>query len=435
MVGALIITLREGIEAALVVGILVAYLKRINREELNRYVYAGLILAVFASLLGAVVLKLLNIDPENEVMEGSLLLTAALFVGTMVIWMQRTGKHLKERMEKRVQSLLQEETAQVKKGIFSLSRQSLGLFALAFLLVFREGIETVLFLEALSSGATAKILPFIGGFIGLGAAVLFGVLFVKGSLRIDLKRFFSVTSVILLLLVIKLLAGGIHEFIEVGILPTNRTALYIIGLLVRERASIMILIALLTLPVFMILLDAWKKKVPVVSREETPAQRRKRLAATLRERRWKIAAAAITLIIIFGLSTALGSTQEVYDPPSRTVVAKDGQVRLLLSSLKDNRLHKYIYNSDGIEIEFLLIKREAGRLGSAFDACQVCGTYGYLQGNGQVICKNCEAPIAISTIGQPGGCNPVPLKATVTSSQVIIRVEDLDRVGRILFGP
>lgn len=423
MVGALIITLREGIEAALVVGILIAYLKRINREELNRYVYAGLILAVLASLAGAVVLKLLKIDPENEVMEGALLLTAAFFVGTMVIWMQRTGKHLKERMEKRVQSLLQEETAPV---------QSLGLLALAFLLVFREGIETVLFLEALSSGATAKILPFIGGFIGLAAALLFGVLFVKGSLRIDLKRFFSITSLILLLLVIKLFAGGLHEFIEVGILPTNRTLLYIIGFMVRERASIMILIALLSLPVVMILLDAWKKE-PVVSIEETPAQRRKRLAANARDRRWKLAAAAITLIIIFGLSTALASTQEVYDPPAQTVAAKDGQLRIPLFNFEDNRLYKYIYNSSGTEIEFLLIKRKDGSLASAFDACMVCGTYGYLQGDEQVICKNCEAPISIPTIGEPGGCNPIPLKATVTSSQVIIEVEELDRAGRILF--
>ncbi|MBI2360454.1 MAG: FTR1 family protein, partial [Deltaproteobacteria bacterium] len=102
MLEAMVVTLREGVEAALVVGIVLAYLRKCEREYLSRYVYRGLWAAILVSLGGALVVQKLGLDPENEVFEGVLMLAAAAFVGSLLIWMWRTGRTLKQRMESRL---------------------------------------------------------------------------------------------------------------------------------------------------------------------------------------------------------------------------------------------------------------------------------------------------------------------------------------------
>ncbi|MEW5957027.1 MAG: FTR1 family protein, partial [Chloroflexota bacterium] len=102
---ALVITLREGIEAALVVGLILAYLNRTGRSALNRYVYFGLGLAVLASLAGAAAFSLADFDPENEVLEGTLLAVAAVLVATLVVWMWRASRSIKQYVESRLEAM------------------------------------------------------------------------------------------------------------------------------------------------------------------------------------------------------------------------------------------------------------------------------------------------------------------------------------------
>jgi FTR1 family protein len=99
MIESLVVTLREGIEAALVIGIILAYLKRIGKTGLNRYVYIGVGAAVIASIMGAVLFTALEFDPENEVLEGTMFLIAGIFVGSMVLWMRKTAANMKHTME------------------------------------------------------------------------------------------------------------------------------------------------------------------------------------------------------------------------------------------------------------------------------------------------------------------------------------------------
>src|SRR4030067_129567 len=169
---AFVITLREGLEAALVVGLILAYLNRAGRTALRRWAYAGLGLAVVASILGAVFFNLVGFDPENEVLEGTLLAVAALRVFSLVVWMWRTSRGIKQQVEGRLESLSAPGTR----------RQGWGVLAFVFFMVFREGVEMILFLAALSLAETPDIVGLIGGLAGLGMAALFGVLFVEGSL-------------------------------------------------------------------------------------------------------------------------------------------------------------------------------------------------------------------------------------------------------------
>jgi len=132
----LIITLREGIEAALAIGIIMVFLRREGRDHLVRFVYAGLAAAVAASLLGAFFLEDLGLGGENT--EGVLMIAAAVLVVTMILWMARHGKKLKGEIEARV------ARATDKDERFA----GIILFGLVFLMIFREGVETVLLLTA-----------------------------------------------------------------------------------------------------------------------------------------------------------------------------------------------------------------------------------------------------------------------------------------------
>src|SRR3989338_4630308 len=193
-------------EAALVLGIILTYLQRTGRMALNRYVYWGLGLAVLVSLVLGIILQIVGFE-ENERIEGTLLGIGGIFVASMVIWMWRTAKNIRRHMETRMDDIVTENQS---------SRAAFGLLALTFFMVAREGIETVIFLAAATLGES-NIFAFIGGLLGIAMAVLFAIFFIRGSLRLNLNRFFNVTTIVLLILAARLIGGSIHEFAEVGI--------------------------------------------------------------------------------------------------------------------------------------------------------------------------------------------------------------------------
>jgi FTR1 family protein len=208
---ALVVTFREGIEAVLVIGIMIAFLRKAGRAELVRAVFAGAAVAIAFSVAVAFALNAAGLSADNPIAEGVLYLVAAVAVTTMLIWMLRTGRRMKEGIESRVGGMLGSDR----------SRRALAfaLFAFAFLMVAREGVETVLFLAALAIGQASDTMLFIGAVAGLALAVGYGFLFLKGSARLDLRLFFRLTEVVLALLVLKLLGGAVHEFEEAGLIP------------------------------------------------------------------------------------------------------------------------------------------------------------------------------------------------------------------------
>src|SRR5215471_10014159 len=173
MLQAFIITLREGVEAALIVGITLAYLAKIGRNDLRKSVYAALGAAFVGSIGAAFLLSRLKWD--EDVFEGWIMLAAALFVVTMIIFMMKTGRKLKGQIEGKI-------------GLFARDNAWIGLFLFVFLMVLREGAETVLILSAVTLNSS-ELLSFIGTVLGVAAAILFGVMFVKGSVRVNLQKF------------------------------------------------------------------------------------------------------------------------------------------------------------------------------------------------------------------------------------------------------
>jgi high-affinity iron transporter len=418
---AFVITLREGLEAALVIGLVLAYLDRTGRSALRRWVYVGLGLAVVASLLGALVFQLAGFDPENEILEGTLLAIAAGLVLSLVVWMWRTSRHLKREIEDQLAALTAPATQE--------RRQGWGLLAFVFFMVLREGVEMILFLAALSLAKNPDLTGLVGGLAGLALAVLFGVLFVKGSLRINLQRFFAVTSLVLLVLAVRLVAGSLHEFFEIHLLPSTPAVLSVIGFIVKDATSTAVLIALVALPVLSLLPELRLRPEAVALRpEETAAERRKRLARIYRARKWQFVLVSATLTIVLplgGATYALG--QSVYRPePLPVSVAPDGMVHIPVSALDQHQLHLYSYHASQADMTFMVIKREEGDYAVALNACSICPARGYHQDGDMLACENCNAPINMETVGMPGGCNPIPLEATLVAGEIRLAASTLD---------
>lgn len=418
---AFVITLREGMEAALVVGLVLAYLNRTGRVALRRWAYAGLGLAVAASLLGAVGFSLAGFDPENEVLEGTLMAIAAVLVFSLVVWMWRASRGLKQHVEGRLEALTASDV--------QARRQGWGLLVFVFFMVFREGVEVILFLAALSLAAALGLISLIGGLTGLGLATLFGVLFVKGSLRINLRRFFAITGFVLMVLVAWLAAGSLHEFFEVGLLPSTPALLAVIGFIVKDSTSTLILIALVALPVLTMLPEMRLRPEALAALpNETGPERRKRLVTLYRSRNWQAALMSVTLATVLLLGTvayAMGRAGYRPDPQAVTVHA-DGMVHIPVEALTPGQLNLYLYQGAEVNVTFMVIKRDEDDIAVALNACGICPPSGYYQEGEVLICDNCNAPINMETVGMPGGCNPIPLTASLAGGEVLIAAADLE---------
>jgi high-affinity iron transporter len=423
MFEALVVTLREGIEAALVVGIILVYLRKTGRETLGRPVYWGLAAGILGSLGCAAVVAVLGVQEEEY--EGWLMIASAVLVTTMVIWMLRSGRRLKQTIEARVDAIAGRgaPTGGDTGESFGVAA---GLFGLTFVMVLREGLEAVLFLAAVDL-TTDALLAFFAGLVGIALAVLFGVSFVRGTARVDLPRFFKVTAVVLFVLAAQLLVGGVHEFGERGTIPLGAREMRVIGPIVRN--NIILLVSLLALPLVVLLVPgrADRERARLAQALEGP-QRRLALAALRRERLWNrtFAVAGIVAIASLTVSFAFARLPKGIDPPMMLDPDGEGLVRVETSALQDGRLHRFGVTVDGVVVRFLVKKSSAG-LVPVFDSCQVCGAHGYADVKGRLVCLACAADINPATLGTGGGCNPIPLPHREESGALVIAVSDLRR--------
>jgi high-affinity iron transporter len=261
-----VVALREGIEVSLVIGMLLAYLNRTGRRAYGRFVLLGLGAAVLASLGAAAAVRRYGLDAENPAVEGSLMFVAAALVASLVVWMWRTGRSIRNRLEQRLDSLMGNAATPAVD-----SRSALGVFAFAFLMVFREGAETVLFLTALSGTPSGSALTtLVGSGLGLSLAILFGVLLVRGSVRVNLRRFFGVTGLVLLVLVVKLAAGGLHEFFEAGVLAGGPFWEKVVEVVASKAASFVVLALLIVAPLVSLAWEWWKAAPTAFTAREQP---------------------------------------------------------------------------------------------------------------------------------------------------------------------
>lgn len=229
MLAGFLLALREGIEAALIISIVLGMLKKMNRSDRARVVWLGVAGAALISVSVAIVLNVLGTEFEGaaeQAFEGLTMLFAAAVLTWMIFWMQKQGRQIQKGLEAEVREALS-------------GGQTAALFSVAFLAVLREGIELALFLTAVNFsspivGGDAPILGWLGGILGLLAAAIIGWLMYESAIKLNLRRFFQYTSIILILFAAGLVGSAVHELNELNWVPMVVEHVYDLNHLVPE---------------------------------------------------------------------------------------------------------------------------------------------------------------------------------------------------------
>lgn len=225
-----LLSLREGLEAALIIGIVLGAVSKIRRNDLSPAVWLGTLSAVAVSILTAVLLTSFGMSLEEraeQIFEGITMLIAAGILTWMIFWMGRQARFLKSELE-----------AGINKAASSTGRSAV--FWVAFLAVVREGIELAIFVTAAffagdqSQISTNIIQTLAGTILGLGTAALLGWSLFATTVRLDLRRFFQVTGILLILFAAGLVAHGVHEFNEVGWVPAIVEHVWDVNMIIDE---------------------------------------------------------------------------------------------------------------------------------------------------------------------------------------------------------
>jgi high-affinity iron transporter len=202
---------REGIEAVLVIVIILLYLKKTDQRFYNKYVYIGSGLAIISSLIFAVAFTALFggfAGQQEKIFEGITFIISGIFVATLVVWMSREGPKMKKHLEEKVEVSIE-------------SGRVYSIVILTYIIIIREGIELVLLLAGVSKDSSVVGLGefnvILGSVIGIGVSVGLGLLIYYGVKNINLSKFFKITNVILILFVAGLITYGVHELIEAAV--------------------------------------------------------------------------------------------------------------------------------------------------------------------------------------------------------------------------
>jgi high-affinity iron transporter len=208
MLTSFVLTLREGVEMALIIGILLGALRKLDQPQLNRMVWYGVFCAGLVALLAAALLNLAGTElegPGEAIFEGTTMLLAAVILTWMIFWMNRQAGEMKHALESKIRQAAS-------------SQNRTAIFLLAFLSVVREGIELALYLLA-ARFASNPMETLSGALIGLVTVIILGWFLIASSQRLSLRWLFQVTSVVLLFFAAGLVGLGIHALNEVGWIP------------------------------------------------------------------------------------------------------------------------------------------------------------------------------------------------------------------------
>jgi high-affinity iron transporter len=229
MLAGFLLALREGIEAALIISIVLGILKKMNRYDRAPIIWLGVAGAALLSVAAAIILGVIGAEFEGateQVFEACTMLLAAAVLTWMIFWMQKQGRQIQKGLEADVREALS-------------GGQTVALFSVAFFAVLREGIELALFLTAVNFsspavGGEAPILGWLGGILGLIAAAILGWLMYESAIKLNLRRFFQFTSIVLIFFAAGLVGHAVGELNELGWIPPVIEHAYDLNHLVPE---------------------------------------------------------------------------------------------------------------------------------------------------------------------------------------------------------
>jgi high-affinity iron transporter len=225
MLANLLIGLREGLEASLIVGILVAYLVKIDRRDVLPKIWVGVIAAIVLAIAVGTLLTfgLATLPPDVEpLIAGIMSILATGLVTWMIFWMARTARDLRGNLRNDIDK--------------HLAGAGWGLVLLAFFAVGREGIETAVFIWAAAQVTQNSVLPLLGALLGLAISVTLGYLIYRGMVRLNLSKFFTWSGALLIVVAAGVLVNGFGDLQEIGIFPGVNTIAFDVAAAIPEES-------------------------------------------------------------------------------------------------------------------------------------------------------------------------------------------------------
>lgn len=325
-----------------------------------------------------------------------------------------------------------------------------------------------LYLSDIFSMSNRAVLVFVFGAFSFGLSLVLSYLVMSRAPE-WLTRPLGLPQVLLILSMVKVIAGGVRGFTELSLIPAVQaglmklthdivhqllvmlmvpdhpilsvTAWNFIGILFGEKAGLWLSLSIFCIPLIFFLRHHFSEEPPVPSDMRSGAKRRKFIKAFRDERIQKSIPIFLFLAVIISIWFAQkGETgARLYLPEPRPVVAEDGVVKISIQSpaedLRDGMLHKFSVSAGDDIIRIIVMKRPDGMLAVCLDACEICPPDGYGQGREHVVCLYCNTPIPFDTLGRPGGCNPIPLSALVTDKEIRIPMpEIIEKWGAVKTG-
>ena len=437
---ALVISLREGIKVIIVTILILSYLKEINQTHLNKAYFSGVIFTLIFSIGAALYLVIQGIDIRSEIASIIGLTFALLFIGSIGALYQYQGVNLFGPL----------------KVITQFKRIRELIVFLVPLIMFLPGlIGSILHINMVSIIMGMAAATYLSAASGFALAAGIGLIISRVRWRIKIGSFFTPANLLLFFGIVLLIGGGIKGFAEMSLIPAVQmrvmklfhdlvhmfiTFLLIpdhpliagrmwntIGFLFSAGAAEAFTIGLLLLPPSVFIYKTMAEPLPAFE-AKTRGEMRKYIKGLKMERRRKSIPAALAMLVILlsWYTVREEGFNRWHNPKPIPVAESEGHVLIPLArpgmDVMDGSLHKFSFVHGDEIIRILVIKRPDGTLSVCLDACEICPPEGYAQRpkEGDLICIYCKTPIPLMTVGSPGGCNPIPLKALVGAKEIMI---------------
>ncbi len=449
IIEAAVVGLKEALKLWVVWLVLSAYLKDRGAPRLTRAFHLGIALttALFAVSFA------ISSDPYVRVMLSRLTgyTFFIFFISSIAALLESTGTRLFAGL-KPPYGILRPLTA--LSTVFYFSPDIIG---------------SSMFIRELSEMKGAYAAVYLSGFAGFALPFILTALTLckyRGSRTAAIAAiapYFGTAQFLLFLSMVKLLGGGIKGFAEFSLIPmvqrgvmkffhdfVHQTFVFLmvpdhpllattvwnfIGIFFGPNIAMAASLFILLLPPAMFLYKSLPTKAEAGDYgSATGAERRKLMASVRADRRKKAVPVVgfIALILIFYFSGGAGEVSRLYNPKPKPVVEDKGVIIIPLTDptmdLMDGMLHKFSFAAEGKTMNLLIIKKPDGKLALCLDACEICPPEGYGQREGHVVCIYCMTPIPVETLGRPGGCNPIPVNASITEKD--IRVDVAEIIGK-----
>ncbi|WP_342422615.1 Fe-S-containing protein [Paenibacillus sp. FSL E2-0178] len=421
MLKATAITLSNGFEIALIISVLIVWLRHTGNSRFSKWIYSG---TAASAVIGWVVLYLLKWSgPKKESFTGWTMAVSFILEIALLIWVIRERK-LHTRKNNAAQLLW--SRGGVRTVFICLTSVCLTVLPVMRILQFPSSI----FIQTYSVVNTELILKFTGGLLGLVCSILFGLSFVRSTRTLSARSSVAGSVLLLAAMMLNQLFTVAQILFARGVFPLTPVTMDILIPVINNMDKYLyVLLAASFIWTVTVLLSFFRREEKL-SETWNPAVQRKFKARVRNDKRWLAAIAALMVLVPALLSVeAVLANQTIELSPAEPVTPDPSQhIVIPQASVNDRNLHRFGYTAaDGTIVRFIIIRKSETMYGIGFDACKICGSSGYYQKGNKVICRKCDVIMNIPTIGFEGGCNPIPLAYHMDKGNLVIASSDLEK--------